>query len=43
MTKAMALADVQKRCAELGFDAPSAMNPAHLDAFMREEAGIKPE
>jgi tripartite-type tricarboxylate transporter receptor subunit TctC len=39
MTKAMTQADVQKRFAELGFDAPSAMSPAQFDAFMREEAG----
>ena len=53
MTKAMTLADVQKRFAELGFDAPSAVTPAQFDAFMREKAikyvalvkkaGIKPE
>ncbi|MEI7466158.1 MAG: tripartite tricarboxylate transporter substrate-binding protein [Burkholderiales bacterium] len=39
MTKAMTLADVQKRFAELGFDAPSTMTPAQLDTFMREKAG----
>jgi tripartite-type tricarboxylate transporter receptor subunit TctC len=43
MTKAIALPDVQKRFAELGFDTPAAMSPAQFDAFMREEAGIKPE
>ena len=43
MTKSMTLPDVQKRFAELGFDAPSSMTPAQFDAFMREEAGIKPE
>jgi tripartite-type tricarboxylate transporter receptor subunit TctC len=39
MTRAMGLPDVQKRFAELGFDAPGAMTPAQFDAFMREEAG----
>ncbi len=39
MVKAMALPDVQKRFAELGFDAPAPMTPTQFDAFMREEAG----
>jgi tripartite-type tricarboxylate transporter receptor subunit TctC len=53
MTRALALPDVQKRFADLGFDSPSAFTPSQFDAFMREEAqkyvdlvkkaGIKPE
>jgi len=35
----MGLPDVQKRFAELGFDAPAPMTPPEFDAFMREEAG----
>ncbi|MBC7781584.1 MAG: tripartite tricarboxylate transporter substrate binding protein [Proteobacteria bacterium] len=52
-TRALGLPDVQKRFAELGFDAPAPMAPAQFDAFMRDEAtkyvelvkkaGIKPE